>query len=490
LGETNELVNRAMLEKLDRDQLITLLLAAIERNYLLEQKVIELTERIVELEARLGQNSSNSSKPPSSDGYSKPKPKSQRKKSGKKAGGQHMHKGYGTSMADKVTETKVITPETCPYCGEDLGNVPGGKTGTHYVMETPPVQATVTEYRNEEKTCPTCGKRVSAEYPPEAAATQQYGSNLKAFIVLLSETGMVAMNRVVEILEAATGMRISSGTVANTIEQCGKNLEKPVKSIKEAVKGAKTGHFDETGMRSQGGLKWLHTASTGRLTYLEMNGKRGKEAMDDIGILKDFKGTAVHDCLASYWNYGCVHSLCNAHLLRELSFIEERTGQRWAKEMIELLLEIKEAVEKRRKDKKTFLPKGELANYMKRYNNLVEEGLNQNPEQAKPAGRRGRAKQTKARLLVLRLQKRKEEYLRFANDFNTPFDNNQAERDLRMAKVKQKVSGCFRSDKGEKSFATIYSFIQTLKKNRVSVFAELVKLFKGDYSFPFQLVTE
>ena len=212
--------------------------------------------------------------------------------------------------------------------------------------------------------------------------------------------------------------------------------------------------------------------------------------MDDIGILADFKGTAVHDCLPSYWNYPCAHSLCNAHLLRELAFIEETTGQRWAKEMAELLLEIKKAVDGRRLCKKAFLPKVELSKYTKRYNKLVEEGLNENPERPRVAGRRGQAKQGKARGLLIRLREHKEEYLRFAVDFATPFDNNQAERDFRMAKVKQKVSGCFRSEKGEKSFAVIYSFIQTLKKNGASVFDELVKVFKGDYSFPFQLVTE
>ena len=278
--------------------------------------------------------------------------------------------------------------------------------------------------------------------------------------------------------------------MANTIEKCAQRLEEPLKSIKETVKGAKVGYFDETGMRSQGGLKWLHTASTGRLAYLQMKEKRGKEAMDDIGVLNDFKGTAVHDCFSSYWNYECIHALCNAHLLRELTFIEETTGQRWAKEMIELLLEIKNAVEMRRMGEKTFLPKGEMSKYIKRYTKLVEAGLKENPEQCKPSGRRGRAKQTKARLLVLRLDERKDEYLRFATDFNCAFDNNQAERDIRMAKVKQKVSGCFRSDKGGKSFSTIYSFIQTLKKNGVSVYGELVKIFKGDYSFPFQLVSE
>jgi len=393
-------------------------------------------------------------------------------------------------MADMVNETRVITPQTCPCCGENLENVTGHKTDTHYELEIPPLTVTVTEYIREEKRCPTCGKRISVEFPNEAAATQQYGPNLKALIVLLAETGMVAMNRVVEIVEAISGIHISEGTVANTIERCAQRLEEPVKSIKEEVKGAKVGDFDETGMRSQGRLKWLHTASTKRLSYLEMNEKRGKEAMDEIGILNDFKGTAVHDCFASYWNYDCVHALCNAHLLRELVFIDQTTGQRWAKEMIELLVEIKNAVDMRRKEGKVFLPQGELSNYIKRYYLLVEGGLEKNPEQLKVAGRRGRAKQTKARLLLLRLYEHQDEYLRFAIDFNCPFDNNQAERDIRMAKVKQKVSGCFRSDKGETSFATIYSFVQTLKKNRVSIFGELVKVFKGNYSFPFQLATE
>ena len=490
MGESIELLNRAMLEKLDREQLVTLLLAALKQNYLLEQKIIELTKKIAGLENRLNLNSSNSSKPPSSDGYSKPKPKSQRKKSKKKSGGQYNHQGHGKSMADKVTETVLITPDACPCCGENLENVNGHKTDTHYVMEMPPIAINVTEYTTEEKTCPTCGKNISMEFPYEAKATQQYGPNFKAFIVLLAKTGMVAMNRLVEILEAVSGIRISSGTVVNTIDKCAKSLEKPVKDIKEAIKTAQVGHFDETGMRSQGILKWLHTSSTERLTYLEMHGKRGKEALDDIGILNDFKGTAVHDCYASYWNYDCVHSLCNAHLLRELTFIEETTDQRWAKEMIDLLFEIKTAVGNSHDYGMKFLLKGELTGYIKRYSKLVEKGLKDNPEQTKPEGRRGRAKQTKARLLLVRLDKHKAEYLRFANNFDCPFSNNLAERDIRVAKIKEKVSGCFRSDKGEKSFATIYSFIQTLKKNSISVYDELVKVFKGDYSFPFQLATE
>ena len=493
----NELLNQAMFENLEREQLMSFLLTVaiernklIEQNKLLEQKVIELTKKIEELEGRLSLDCTNSHKPSSSDPYSKPAPKSQRKKSGKTPGGQFKHKGHGKSMADKVTETKVITPKACSCCGENLQNVTEHKTDTHYVMEMPPIEVTVTKYVREKKTCPACGKKVSLDFPPEAQATQQYGPNLKALMVLLAEVGMVAMGRIVEIVKAVSGIKVSCGTVVNTIEKCAKHLENPVKSIKEAVKEAKVVHFDETGMRSQGGLKWLHTASTEKLTYLAINKKRGKDAMDEIGIINTIKNIAVHDCLKSYFNYNCVHSLCNAHLLRDLTFIDQRTGQSWAKEMIDLLIEIKKAVELRRLEGKTSLADGELSNYTQRYNMLVEGGLIINPEQAKPKGKRGPAKQTKARLLLLRLQERKNEYLRFATDFIVPFDNNQAERDFRMAKVKQKVSGCFRSDEGGKSFATIYSFIQTLKKNGVTVFDELVKVFKGNYSFPFHLATE
>ena len=193
MGKSNEPpLDRAFFENLDREQLITLLIAAIERNYFLEQKVLELTERIAELEARLSQNSSNSSKPPSSDGYSKPAPKPQRKKSGKKPGGQPQHKGHGKSMADQATETKVLSPQSCPCCGESLESAAGRKKEKRYVMELPPITPTVTEYISEEKACPACGERTAAAFPCEAAAAQQYGPNLKAFIVLLAEIGMVS----------------------------------------------------------------------------------------------------------------------------------------------------------------------------------------------------------------------------------------------------------------------------------------------------------
>jgi transposase len=393
-------------------------------------------------------------------------------------------------MADKVTETKVITPEVCPCCGKDLGGVAGRKKETRYVMEIPRVRPTVTAIVAEEKICPECGQRTVVEFPAEAGGSQQYGPNLKALIVLLSESGMVAMKRVSEILEAILGMKLSEGTIANTLSECAAKLRKPVWELKDAIKEAKVAHFDETGMRSEGKLKWLHTASTGLLTYLELKRKRGKEAMDEIGVLSDFKGLAMHDALASYWNYSCKHALCNAHLLRELDYLDENTGQEWPKEMMLLLLEIKRTVDDRREAGETLLPEAVLQKFANRYDCLVKDGLSLNPEQTERTGRRGRIKQTKTRLLLLRLKEHKDEYLRFATDFRAPFDNNQAERDFRMAKVKQKVSGCFRSENGGKNFATIFSFIQTIKKNGFTVFDELVNVFKGNYYFPFQLATE
>jgi transposase len=357
-------------------------------------------------------------------------------------------------------------------------------------MEIPRIEAAVTAIIAEEKVCPECGRRTAGVFPADAGASQQYGPNLKALMVLLNESGMVAINRVAEIVKAILGIRLSEGTITNTIRECAAKLKEPVNEIKEAVMGAKVGYFDETGMRGEGKLKWLHTASTRLLTYLEMKSKRGKEAMNEIGILNDFKGIAMHDALASYWSYTCEHALCNAHLLRELAMLEETTGQQWVKEMILLLLEIKQTVDDRREAGDTFLPEACLRKFINRYDSLVEEGLCLNPEQTKRIERRGRIKQTKSRLLLLRLKEHKNEYLRFAYNFSAPFDNNQAERDFRMAKVKQKVSGCLRSENGGNFFAVIYSFIQTVRKHCLSVFDQLVKVFQGNYSFPFQLATE
>jgi transposase len=210
--------------------------------------------------------------------------------------------------------------------------------------------------------------------------------------------------------------------------------------------------------------------------------------MEAGGILPGFEGVAVHDCWKTYWAYECVHALCNAHLLRELTGVIERTGQEWAEGMIGLILEMKEAVERHREKGEEKLSAYLGRKFSERYDELVREGKEQNPQAEKDAGKRGRAKQSKARLLLERLEGYKEEYLRFSRDFRVPFDNNQAERDFRIAKVKQKVSGCFRSDSGAEAYAAIQSFIQTIHKHQLSIWEELVKVFQGSYSFPFDII--
>jgi transposase len=447
-----------------------------------------LQKELHEIRGQLNQDSHNSSKPPSSDGYKKPSPRSLRKKSGKKPGGQPGHKGHGLKLSGDIKETIRLEPESCPCCGHGLGEVTGKKVETRYVHEIPRVAVETTVYESHEKTCPCCGTVSRGELPEAVRSTQQYGPNLKAYLVLLAEYGMVGFRRIRGILGSIFGLRISEGTIARVVVECGERLGGPVEKIKGAVLRAKVVHFDETGMRNDGVLWWLHTASTKLLTYLTIHRRRGKEGMDAGGILPEFEGIAVHDCWAAYWVYECVHALCNAHVLRELIGVVEGTGQGWAEGMIRLLLEIKEAVGRYRERGEEKVSGYLGRRYAERYDELVREGMGENPRVEKEAGKRGRAKQSKERLLVERLEEHKEEYLRFSRDFRVPFDNNQAERDFRIEKVKQKVSGCFRSDGGAEAFAVIQSFIQTVHKHDVSIWEELVKVFQGPYSFPFDLM--
>jgi transposase len=446
-----------------------------------------LQKEIETIREQLNQNSQNSSKPPSSDGYKKPFPKSLRKKGGKKPGGQPGHRGHGLKLTGEIKERIRLEPENCPCCGNSLHGVEGRTVERRYVHEIPKVRIETTVYESQEKTCPHCGTASRGEFSERVRGTQQYGANLKAYIVMLSTYGMVGMRRIKALLESFFGVRISEGSIAGAIGECGERVAVAVGAIKRAVLGAEVVHFDETGMRNRGVLWWLHTASTKLFTYLTIHRRRGKEGMDSGGILPAFAGIAVHDCWKPYWIYGCVHALCNAHLLRELIGVLESRGQEWAGGMIGLLLEMKKAVARYREKEKEALSAYLRDTFSAGYDELVREGMEENPAAKKEAGKRGKAKQSKARLLLERLEEYKEEYLRFTQDFRVPFDNNQAERDFRIGKVKQKVSGCFRSDRGAEAFAVIESFIQTIHKHHANIGEELVKVFQGPYSFPFDL---
>jgi transposase len=482
-GNNIKPLTRAELEKFDKEQLIDLLLLLFEQNAALELRVAELEERI-------NQNSTNSSKPPSSDGYDKPSPKSLRKKSGKKPGGQYGHQGHGLKISREIKRTVEIKPEICPCCGNDLHGQEGKRVESRYEHEIPEVTVETTRYDVFERQCPQCGTVSRGGFPERVTGTQQYGPRLRAYMVMLLQYGMVGMQRLKNIIAALFGVRISEGTIASTVGRCAGRLGEAVEAIKGAVIRSPVVCFDETGMRNRGVLWWLHTASTGGLVYLQIHPKRGNEAMEAIGILPVFCGVAVHDCLKSYWAYVCLHALCNAHVLRELVGILENTGQAWAGKMIDLLVAMKDVVQKYRESGRKELSAYYRQKFSEAYDKLVRAGQRVNPAAVKVEGKRGRTKQSKGRLLVDRLKEHKEEYLRFIRDFDVPFDNNQAERDFRMGKVKQKVSGCFRSDEGALAFATIQTFIQTIHKHHLSIWDELVKVFQDDYSLPFEITTE
>lgn len=276
------------------------------------------------------------------------------------------------------------------------------------------------------------------------------------------------------------GQSLAEGTIWSAINECADGLKEPEKQLKEAITLAPVVNFDETGCYISTRREWLHVAGTPTLTYYSPHTRRGATACDEIGILPNFSGRAIHDAWGTYFKYSCPHGLCNAHHLRELTLVEEQLGQSWGKEMKDLLLEIKQAVEQAREHGANSLPEIQQRAFESAYDRVIASGLalpeNQPPP---PTGRRGRVKQNKAKNLLDRLSQHKVETLAFMHDFAVPFDNNQAERDLRMVKVQQKISGCFRSSAGAKAFCRIRGYISTIKKQGRNVLTALSSVFTG-----------
>lgn len=437
----------------------------------------ELVERLRRLEDRVAKNSQNSGKPPSSDGLNKPSPKSRRKRHGRKSGGQAGHVGYTLKAVSKPDYVKVHSVRKCAYCEASLRQVKVQGYEKRQVFDLPPVSIEVTEHRVEVKQCQSCGKENKGEFPQDVTQPVQYGPEVKSQVVYLNQYQMIPLERVSETFEDFYGQRLAEGTIVETCQMMAERVE----SVNQAVKKyltelAQVVHFDETGLRINCKLHWLHVACTSLLTYYEVQSKRGQEAMNAVGILPDFCGTAVHDGLKSYWAYDkAQHGLCNEHHLRELEFIGERYPQDWVKKFGDLLMEVKTAVDLVR-NTQPCLSEAQLSDFNIRYDELVKQGLIDNPppEQLETAEKkRGPKKQTPPQNLLDRLHDHKTAVLAFMNDFKVPFDNNQAERDIRMMKVKQKVSGCFRSERGAKAFCQIRSYISTARKNKQNVLAAL-----------------
>ena len=451
----------------------------------MQQALALLNARVNELEACLSKDSHNSSRPPSQDGLVR-KPKSLRQKSGLKSGGQPGHPGSTLCLSEQPDEVVLYSPSTCTGCGHCLDAVPITGFERRQVYDLPPLLLWITEHRVEEKVCPHCHRHTPRDFPASVSQTVQYGGRVKALCVYLQQYQLLPFGRTQQLIADLFGGSLCEGTLSRCLSACHKHLAPVEASIQQALQNASVAHFDETGVRIQKKLHWLHTASTPSLTFLAPHAKRGRQALDAIGILPAFGGTAVHDAFASYFGYHCAHALCNAHLLRDLLFIKEQTQQPWAEKMIALLLSIKKTVEATKVCGQatkvcgqTHLPSKAINAFEEQYQALVEEGFTANPAVA-PSGKRGRTKKSAARNLLERLAVHRKAVLAFMYDFAVPFDNNLAERDLRMVKVQQKVSGCFRSEDGAEIFCRIRGYISTLRKQGIPVLSALQSALEGN----------
>jgi len=452
-----------------------------------ESRIDQLEARIKELEDQISKNSRNSSKPPSTDEFNKPGPKSLRKKTGRKAGGQKGHKGNNLKMVAAPDEEQLHKVGFCSCCQKNLQKQKAEAIERRQVYDLPPLELIITEHQIEVKRC-SCGHLNKADFPAGVNHYVQYGPNIKSLLVYMQDYQLLPYKRTKEFVEDIFGHSISTGTLYNIGQYAYDQLATFEDRLKALLSAALIAGFDETGMRIMAQGFWLHSCSTDHHAYYEVHAKRGQEAMDDIGILPNFEGVAVHDFWKSYYRYACEHGLCNAHLLRELIFIKERFEQEWADELIDLLLKMKAAKERAIAKGKLFLSQTTLTSYRKRYELIVQKGFEANPFKPPATKKRGRPKKTKPRNLIERFRDYADDVLRFFYDFKVPFDNNFSERDLRMMKVKQKISGCFRSFNGAKFFARIRSFIITARKQNVNVFKALSNLFM-DNSIACQLTS-
>ena len=476
----HELPDLSKLSVAEKDALILAQFEQLKQVERLTVMVHALSARVRELEGQVRKDSHNSSKPPSSDGLAK-KPKSLRESSGRKPGGQAGHEG--TTLKRVATPDLIVQhplPKRCERCGTHLGAQAGALIEDRrqvFDLVQPVLQ--VTEHRGYELVC-RCGQRHRSHFPENVLAPVQYGPVIKSTLVYLTQQQLLPIERTAQILTDLFGVKLSAGSVQASIAQAAQALAPSVMRIAEAIIASAVVHFDETGQRVGARLRWLHSASTPMLTWYGAHDKRGQIAMDAFGILPAFQGIAVHDGWASYRDYGCTHALCNAHHLRELIYLEETIEQAWPRKMIDFLCRTKDQADAAKLTRRP-LARTQLAALRRQYRAILAQGERDNPPRARTEPKqRGRIKQTPAVNLLLRLREHAEDVLRFLTDARVPFDNNQAERDIRMPKLKQKTSGCFRTVTGAESFCTIRSYLSTLRKQGRNVFHALTLAFQGN----------
>ena len=460
------------------------MLSPEERIKALEEEVRQLRELLAlvlaenaELKRRLGMNSHNSHKPPSSDGLQKkPRVVNQRKKGKNRQGGQKGHKGSTLQMVEVADEIEELYHSHCTGCGSAM-DLDKEAYLARQVFDLPEIKLEVTEYRSYLQQCNCCGRKHQGIFPDEINSSTQYGVRMKSFCTYLNTYQFIPFKRVQEMVADICGHRLSTGSLVTFNQTLHDKLAGGFgPSLKALLLKSTLLHADETAMRGQGRTNWVHVLGNSLLTSYFYHPKRGRKAMDEMGVLPNYRGTLIHDRLASYFSFDRIkHGLCNAHLLRELIFLSEEQKLDWADQLLQLLLQAKQ-----KKDEDQLRPKTvtRIVNKFKKLLRPLRIAMLEKEAMQHQKGS-GRPKRSRAENLINALEKHRGKFLLFLSDPQTPFDNNLAERDLRMIKVKQKVSGCFRSAKGGESFCMIRSYLSTLRKHQQSILQQIQAAFQN-----------
>jgi len=444
----------------------------------LRVRVEELAAAVAELKQRLGQDSGNSSRPPSSEGLGK-KPAQPRTRGGRRG------KQPGTPGAHlaQVADPDVVVDHVaaaCGGCGDGLDGAAVVGVARRQVFDLPQVSAHVVEHRVQRRRC-GCGYVTAGEFPPEATAPACYGPGVRAAMAYLQVAQHLPVARAAQLLSDLLGVPVATGAVAGVVGEAAERVAPAVEQVRRLLAAAAVAHFDETGARVAGRLHWVHSASTAALTLLTVHARRGQAAMDAAGVLPTFAGVAVHDCWSPYFSYATDHALCGAHLLRELTAAAE-TGhdQQWAQHLIDTLLTAKGWADTARAAGAAAIDADLLTALAARYSGHLTQGRAANPP---------RRRRTTTQALIDRLDRRRDEVLRYTADLAAPFDNNQAERDVRMVKLQQKISGGWRTLAGAEAFCAVRSYIATARKHGVGVLGVLRDAMTADPWLPPSLAT-
>lgn len=458
----------------------------------LKQVIAAKDAKIAQLEEQKNKNSGNSSKPPSTDFFNKPKPSSINKggssSTKKKTGGQEGHEGSTLKLKEEPDVIHRCLPAHCVCCAmADLCSASFSVVDSRNVVDVR-IVSQQSRYDRLQGICPRNGQPVMGEFPQGVNTYLQYGSNLKAMVVALSSFGMVSVSRICELMDGLCGISVSEGTVCNILSDCADRCNALLPELKKLVVASDTAHFDETGIRVNGKVHWAHTSSTEKITLITAHHKRGVAGILAGGVLDGFGGVAVHDCWGSYYHgqfNDVTHAVCGAHIDRELEGIIQNQKQRWARSMQKLLGMLYTVKSNLLGKGINHAPKELLDNFSRQYDQILARAFSRNPYHMPTVRKRGKPKKGKVLSLIERLRDLKDDVLRFFTDFRVPFSNNVGEKSFRLSKLKMKTAGTFRSPEGGSNFCSIFSIIDTVRKNGGNAFKALAQLFNNSFSLAF-----